>query len=80
MLGELEDLAAIDALALEDGGGVVQRMAQHMRLGLTPGRHFAVQPDEAIAIVEGHQRHRYTPATVFRRPGSATPAGAAPSC
>ena len=52
MLGRLEDLAAIGALALEDGAGVMQRVGQNMRLGVAPGDELAVVPDPAVAIVE----------------------------
>jgi hypothetical protein len=55
MLGRFEDLAAIGALALEDAGGVVQAMAQHMQLRVRPRQHLAVHPDEAVALVEGQR-------------------------
>src|ERR1700722_17499348 len=49
---QLVDLAAIDALALEHAGTVMQAMGQHMGLGVLPGHQFAVIPKRAIALVE----------------------------
>src|SRR5688572_20572576 len=61
MLGELEDLAAIDALALEDGACIMQGMGEHMHLGVAPGDQLAVQPDKALALVVGLGCHRKSP-------------------
>jgi hypothetical protein len=36
MLARLEDLAAIGALALEGGGGIVQGVGQDVELGIAP--------------------------------------------
>ena len=52
MLGQLEDIAAVDPLALENGGRVMERVAEHMDPGVAPGHHFAVKPDKTVAVVE----------------------------
>src|SRR5690348_17984151 len=39
MLRRLEDLAAIGALALEYGAGIMQAMAEHMHVGLRSEEH-----------------------------------------
>src|SRR6185369_12839871 len=55
VLRQLEDLAAVGPLPLEHGAGVVQPVAQHMQVGLTPGHELAVEPDESVAVVIGDQ-------------------------
>ena len=45
--------AAIDPLALENAAGVMQRMGQDMDIGVAPVDQLAVEPDDAVAIVEG---------------------------
>src|SRR5215469_1217439 len=57
VLGQLEDLAFIGPLALEDGRGIMHGMGQDMDLGPAPVDEFAVEPDEAVAVVEGGGAH-----------------------
>ena len=57
MLGRLEDLAAVGALAFEDGAGVVERVGENMRFGVAPRHELPVVPDPAVAIVESLARH-----------------------
>src|SRR5215472_11945228 len=52
MFLELVDRAAIDALALEHAGAIMQTVRQHMGLGLLPGDQLAVIPERAVALVE----------------------------
>jgi hypothetical protein len=59
MLAQLEDFAAIDALALEHRAGIVQPVRQHVNLGFAPGDHFAIEPDEAVTLIEGLCRHNF---------------------
>ena len=61
VLGELEDLAAIGALALEDAGAIMQAMGQDMHLGVLPGDEFAVEPDHAFALIKWNDRHGLPP-------------------
>lgn len=51
MLGRFEDLAIVAALALEDGRGVVQGMAEQVNLGIAPIYQRSIHPNEAIPIV-----------------------------
>ena len=51
MLGELEDLAVIDALALEHGAAIMQRMGEKMHPRVTPRDELAVHPDVAVALI-----------------------------
>ena len=51
MLGQLEDFAAISALALEDGRAVVQGMGQYVHAAIAPGHELAVDPDETVPVV-----------------------------
>jgi hypothetical protein len=53
MLGEVEDLARISALPLEDGRGVMKRVSEDVDVGVAPGNHLAVEPDQAVAVVIG---------------------------
>ncbi len=53
VLGQLKDLAAVGALALEHGARVMQRVAQHVHVGVPPRHQLAVEPDETVAIVIG---------------------------
>ena len=55
MLGELEDFAAVGALALEHGAAVVQGVGQDVDVGLAPRTKLAVHPDEAVAVVIGNE-------------------------
>ncbi len=57
MLGALEDLAAIGALALEHAAGVVQAVGEHVHRGIAPGHELAVVPDDAVEPVVGLFRH-----------------------
>ena len=47
----LEDLAAVGPLALEDRAGIVQRVRQHVDLGLAPRHEGAVHPDHPVPVV-----------------------------
>ena len=69
VLGELEDLAAIGALALEHRAAVVQGVREHVDVGLAPGDELAVEPDE---VRRGRER-------VLARPCSSPPWTFAPS-
>ena len=57
MLVELEDDAAVGALALEDAAAIVEAMGEHVNRRILPRHEFAVVPDDAGAIVEGLGRH-----------------------
>jgi hypothetical protein len=61
VLGQLEDLTAIGAFALEDGARIMQAMRQHMQLGIAPGHESPVQPDMTGAIVERIDQHDSLP-------------------
>ena len=52
MFLQLVDRAAVDALALEHAGAIMQAMGEHMGLGVLPGHQLAVIPKLAIALVE----------------------------
>src|SRR5262249_42901063 len=58
VLPELEDAAAIAALAFEHRAGIMHGMRQHVEPRLAPRHHRAVVPDEAVAIVKRNQFHR----------------------
>ena len=66
MFGELENLTAIGALALEYGACVVQAMGQHVDLGVGPFDELAVHPDEAFQLVEGNGCHGNLPRAAAR--------------
>ncbi len=51
MLGELEDLAAVGALAFEHGAAIVECVSQDMDVGRPPRYELAIEPDRTIAIV-----------------------------
>jgi hypothetical protein len=51
VLGELEDLAVIDAFAFENGAAVMQRMGEKMHPRVAPRDEFAVHPDVAVALI-----------------------------
>jgi hypothetical protein len=36
-------------------------MGEHMQLGIAPRHHMAIEPDEAVAVVEGDQGHVVSP-------------------
>jgi hypothetical protein len=54
---QAEDGGAVDrvvgAYTLEGTAAVMQRVGQHMDLGVTPVDHLAVHPDLAVAIGHG---------------------------
>lgn len=57
MLGQAEDRRAavgrlVGAHALEGAAAVVQRVAQHVDLGVAPVHEFAIHPDLAVTVVE----------------------------
>jgi hypothetical protein len=55
VFAKLEDLAVVHALAFEHAGGVVHAVGQDVDLGVAPGHEAAVQPDPAVAVVEGRE-------------------------
>src|SRR5690606_34925758 len=64
MLGDLENLAAVGALALEHAAAVMQRMGQHADLGVRCGHKLAVEPDQVRPLIERH-RHDSSPSVTF---------------
>ena len=61
VFGQLEDFAAIGALALEHRARIVQAMCKHMDLGIRPFDELAVHPDKSVELVEGNGCHEYLP-------------------
>jgi hypothetical protein len=61
MLGGLENLAAIGALALEHAGAVMQAMGENVELSVLPGYDLPVVPDPTITLIEGGRGHRSSP-------------------
>jgi hypothetical protein len=61
MLGGLEDLAAIGALALEHARSVVEAVGENVELGVLPGYDLPVVPDPSITLIEGGSGHRSSP-------------------
>ncbi len=57
MLGHLEDLPLIGALAFEHAGGIVQAVGQDMDPGVAPRHELAVEPDRSVAVVERQHAH-----------------------
>src|SRR5262245_16594538 len=51
MFRALVNFAAIGALPLEHGAGVMQTMGQHMQRGLAPRHELAVVPDHPLEAV-----------------------------
>ena len=47
-------LGLIGAHTFEHAHAVVQRMGEHVHLGIAPGHHFAIKPDQTIAVGHGH--------------------------
>ena len=74
MVAELEDGAVIGALAFENRARVVQRVGQHMDVGVAPRHHLAIKPDEPIAIVKIRLLGHSSP---FSRRRPTRPAGGA---
>src|SRR5690606_17297170 len=60
MFGQLEHFAGIGALTFKDGARIMQRMGQHMDLGVPPRHQLAVEPDKTVAIVERYKAHHVT--------------------
>ncbi len=58
VLGRLENAAAVGALAFENRARIMQRVGQHVDLGVAPFDHPAVQPDPSVTIVEIRRGHR----------------------
>src|SRR4051812_46253263 len=61
MLGRLEDLSAIGALALEHGRGVMEPMGEYVQLRVLPRHKLAVEPDPAVALIERKDAHAALP-------------------
>src|SRR5208282_116505 len=57
VLAHLEDGAGIDPLALEHAARVMQPVAQHVQLRIAPRDEMAIEPDGAVTVVEGNERH-----------------------
>jgi hypothetical protein len=57
VLGQLEDLAVIGALALEHRAGIMQGVAEHMQPGVRPRHKLAIHPDEAVALIVRNDSH-----------------------
>jgi hypothetical protein len=61
VLGGLEDHALVGTLALEDARGVMERVRQHVELGILPGHELSVVPDPSLTLVEGGSAHLPSP-------------------
>ncbi len=48
----LEDRAVVKAFAFEHQRGIMEAVGKDVDLGIAPGNHAAVEPDEAVAVVE----------------------------
>src|SRR5674476_714311 len=59
VFGRLEDRPAIGALALEHGARIVQAVAEHMQIGVSPRHHLAVVPDDPFEPVIGLRSHTF---------------------
>ncbi len=57
MVQRAEDLAAIGALALKNGRGVVQRVRQNVHFRVPPGYERAIHPDVSVAVIIRDGRH-----------------------
>ena len=57
MRGRLKDLTAIGALAFEYRARIVQAMAEHMQIGISPRHQLAVVPDDPLEPVIGLRSH-----------------------
>src|SRR5262249_40061056 len=66
VLGELEDLAAISALALEDSARIMQAVSEHVDLGVRPFDERTVHPDMAVELIEGNGCHFNLPRAAAR--------------
>src|ERR1700746_1917167 len=71
MFRALENFAAIGALPLEHGAGVMQTMGQHMQRGLAPRHELAVVPDHPLEAVIRFLSHGNSVLILLRR--GATP-------
>ena len=69
MLCEFEHLAVVNSRPFEHGVTVVKAVRQNMHFGVAPGHEFSVEPNRAVAIVEGKARrtHENAPHVVVRR-------------
>ena len=70
MLGQLEDFAAIDALAFEYRRGVMHPVGQYMNARLSPRHQLSVKPDFAIAVVKGYKAHARVLPRIDSPPGN----------
>src|SRR5207248_4400266 len=61
MGGQPEDFAAIGAFALEHCACIVQRVGEHMDLGVFPGNELPIEPDDTFALIERNDRHGKSP-------------------
>src|SRR5674476_1082661 len=59
VFGRLEDRPAIGALALEHGARIVQAVAEHMQIGVSPRHQLAVVPDDPFEPVIGLCSHDF---------------------
>jgi hypothetical protein len=50
-------------------------MRQDMQPRVAPGDEFSIQPDPAIAVIEGHQGHCGIPPLIGSFAGGAAPSG-----
>ena len=70
MFTQLEDMTAVNPFPLEHTTAIVETVGQHMGLGVAPRHHFAVEPDHAVAVIEGKQGHKKrTPEKAALNPG-----------
>ena len=57
MFRQLENGTVVNALTFEYTTCIVQAVGQHMDLGIAPRNQFAIEPDLAVAIIEGKHGH-----------------------
>lgn len=61
VLRQFEDVAVVDPFALEDSTAVVQTVGEDVQTGVAPGDELPVEPDHAVAVVEGGEGHCAAP-------------------
>ena len=61
MFSQLEHLAVIDPFAFEHGTGIMHGMGEDMDFGVAPVDQLAIEPDEAVAVVECLGSHGFVP-------------------
>ena len=54
---QFKDMTAIDPFTFKHTAGIMQAVTEHVDMGVPPGNHLSIEPDNTVTIVERYDVH-----------------------